>query len=912
MKKLYKETMVIGTAAAVLLLCGCSEQQEEQQAATDGRVSNISVSVSHGATRTTAGATATRATAADMASVGRLSAFKDDDTFLAFMPTAARHTSAPYQVSSSGGDTYAATVCAGYEPLSAPSVDGTPLYGYYPYSTDGTAYGGVRVTDATATFTVQQDQTTAAAYEQSDLMYASGTVTASGVASLAFSHQMAQLVLRPYSASDYTDGTDGHPTLTMKSLEIVSGSRTVALATMPQMTIGETRGDAMTPAAPLQVFSGSQALSYYADQTTAGATTGGATPYYCLVPPQQLSQSTAFIRLECEASYGGGAPQTFSVTYRLTADRTLASGSSYTLPLPVTPVATDVEIAAWTESDWAETTDLDYDSGNYANSGNMAFTVGGVPFNMVYVEGGHMKDLHSSQMRSPVVLSGYHATLSDYYIAETETTQALYKAVMGGLMQTYGGTALAAQVATGDQYPVGAMSWNNLMAANTGFIDRLNAATESQRPAGWVFTLPTSAQFEYAARGGAKQVETIYNSFPAIAEADAYCWGTSNSGSKTHPVATRKPNLLGLYDMQGNIFEWCLDYKGYNTADSREGTMADYEAGKFAGEYTDPEGPATGTNKWVLSGDYSYTFNTAATTSQIQWSGAAGDGKVTRQDNYIGFRVALVKRKPRVGDLYFSDGTWGTKQEWPVKAAGTGEVKPVGIVFSTATSAKDRAMGYYNGYVMALRFAGTVSSDVPQTFAWSSAALASTNVTTTQISHAMAPTAGRDDLDGLTHCLEARQYVADHSLTMATDLPAINTAMTYDKGAAPAVSSGWYLPSLGQMHSLLQWARGAAPYWSNQTSFWRFYVKSGGDEWKGAASRQAIDTKMTNAGLTAKTHFDPFYTDANSGSNILVSTSTELDASHLWHIYLNGGTAATGTANSTRTGANTVRPVLAF
>ena len=883
MKKLYKETMVIGTAAAVLLLCGCSEQQEAQQAATDGRVSTISVSVSHGATRAGAANGATRATAADMTSVGRLSAFNSGDTFLAFMPTAARHTSAPYQVSSSGGDTYAATVCAGYEPLSAPSVDGTPLYGYYPYSTDGTAYGGVRVTDASATFTVQQDQTTADAYEQSDLMYAAGPVNASGVAALTFRHQMAQLVLRPYSASDYTDGTDGHPTLTMKSLEIVSGSRTVALATMPALTIGETRGDAMTPAAPLQVFSGSQALSYYADQTTAGATTGGATPYYCLVPPQQLSQSTAFIRLECEASYGGGAPQTFSVTYRLTADRTLASGSSYTLPLPVTPVATDVEIAAWSETAWTETTDLDYGSGNYANSGNMAFTVGGVPFNMVYVEGGGFTMPVATRTAENAIGTVYHVkgSLSDYYIGETEVTEGLWKAINTSSAYTNGAS-----------YPKLEVPYNSAQS----FVNQLNAATESQRPAGWVFSLPTEMQWMYAARGGQKGVENgtfdyEWVGFNTKADAPQYgVMGYSTARLPAQPVASKKPNALGIYDMAGNAWEFCIDnWREYTTDNEDIGHDYCYDAA----------------NSTFIFHSGSFGFSGADLVGAMIKTRVQGSDKNSKSSDF-GFRVALVKRKPRVGDLYFSDGTWGTKQEWPVKAAGGGTVKPVGIVFSTTTSAKDRAAGYYNGYVLALGRSNAEKFSTAATSTGYATDGITTNETATPANifnlnvSATGVAIGRpllaSDLDGRSHCEAARRSAK------FSDMAAIQAALSYSQHTAPDISSGWYLPSIGQHYLwITAFTDAASGTWTVLGT--TGYQKASTDY------RSTINSYITSR-LSSASQWATLVTDDGVNYGWMWSSSMHTGGT-AWGFYLQNNNTYFGQFPQSRNDFY-VRPVLAF
>lgn len=186
----------------------------------------------------------------------------------------------------------------------------------------------------------------------------------------------------------------------------------------------------------------------------------------------------------------------------------------------------------------------DYDdSYNYFKT----FTVNGVTFRMIRVDGGTFMMGTESKQYIDVdrdQLPTHRVTLSTYYIGETEVTQELWQAVMGSNPSYFKGM----------QKPVEQVSWNDCQ----DFISRLVALT------GLNFRLPTEAEWEFAARGGKKNRGRINAGSDFI---DDIAWYGQNSGNETHEVATKGSNELGLYDMSGNVWEWCQDWYGsYNNS----------------------------------------------------------------------------------------------------------------------------------------------------------------------------------------------------------------------------------------------------------------------------------------------------------------------------------------------------------
>jgi formylglycine-generating enzyme required for sulfatase activity len=180
--------------------------------------------------------------------------------------------------------------------------------------------------------------------------------------------------------------------------------------------------------------------------------------------------------------------------------------------------------------------------GGYLSGKNMTFTVNGVSFEMVYVQGGSFTMGCTTEQGSDCRSEEkppHRVSLTDFYIGKYEVTQLLWRAVMGDNPSMF----------KGDNLPVENVSWDDCQT----FISRLNSATGKQ------FRLPTEAQWEYAARGGAKS-----RGFKYSGGNDPYDVYKDNSGERTHEVGGKQPNELGIFDMTGNVWEWCRDWYGEN------------------------------------------------------------------------------------------------------------------------------------------------------------------------------------------------------------------------------------------------------------------------------------------------------------------------------------------------------------
>ena len=173
----------------------------------------------------------------------------------------------------------------------------------------------------------------------------------------------------------------------------------------------------------------------------------------------------------------------------------------------------------------------------------------GISIEMVKVEAGtfmmgatsEMKPLYKDEL--PV----HQVTLTnDYYMGKYEVTQALWQVVMESNPSYF----------KGENLPVEEVSWDDCQK----FISKLNSMT------GRKFRLPTEAEWEYAARGGKKSKGYQYSGSNNLSDV---AWNDENSGGKTHPVGTKQANELGIFDMTGNVWEWCQDWKGFYSSVSQ-------------------------------------------------------------------------------------------------------------------------------------------------------------------------------------------------------------------------------------------------------------------------------------------------------------------------------------------------------
>lgn len=226
-----------------------------------------------------------------------------------------------------------------------------------------------------------------------------------------------------------------------------------------------------------------------------------------------------------------------------------------------------------------------------------------IKVDLAFVKGGHFSmgsnipEIEPQWSAAPM----YDVVVSDFFIQTTELTQLQWKSVMGYNPSKF----------QGDNLPVDDVSWNTVQE----FILKLNAIT------GKNYRLPTEAEWEYAAGGGGVS-GTKYSGTDLDVEVGAYGWTEENSSGTPHPVGTKKPNKLGLYDMTGNVWEWCSDWLG------------DYNP-EFK---LNPTGAVSGVRKTNRGGSWKHGYLLCTTKHR----GGYDPGSF---NNRIGFRLAMSAAK---------------------------------------------------------------------------------------------------------------------------------------------------------------------------------------------------------------------------------------------------------------------------
>ena len=201
------------------------------------------------------------------------------------------------------------------------------------------------------------------------------------------------------------------------------------------------------------------------------------------------------------------------------------------------------------------------------------FREGNITFEMVEVQGGTFTMGTTKEQDASYVHKPHKVTLSNYYIGRTEVTQELWMEVMHYNPSYF---------QEGGKRPVSNVTWNDCQY----FINELNRLT------GQNFRLPTEAEWEFAARGGTKSRGYKYSGNNTL---DDVAWNTDNSGDNAHDVATKHPNELGIYDMSGNVSEWCGDWFDLYSSSAQ----------------TNPTGPAKGETRVIRGGcwtDNAYNY----------------------------------------------------------------------------------------------------------------------------------------------------------------------------------------------------------------------------------------------------------------------------------------------------------------
>jgi sulfatase modifying factor 1 len=269
---------------------------------------------------------------------------------------------------------------------------------------------------------------------------------------------------------------------------------------------------------------------------------------------------------------------------------------------PLNAVAGDVgrKVIAGTNKQitWNVLSDMEKLTGSRIVFEVRARTTSDLGIEMVFVKGGTF-NMGSNDGESVAKLT-HQVTLSDFYIGKCEVTQKQWQDIMGSNPSNFKNC---------DNCPVEQVSWYDVQE----FIKKLNEKT------GKNYRLPTEAEWEYAARGGASASSATATKYSGSNNLDEVAWYDGNSGNKTHPVGQKKPNELGIYDMSGNVWEWCNDWYGKYSNDSQ----------------TNPQGASSSSFRVLRGGSWLRNDGDYRVSSR-------GSSMPIYRKSHRGFRLALV------------------------------------------------------------------------------------------------------------------------------------------------------------------------------------------------------------------------------------------------------------------------------
>ncbi len=440
---------------------------------------------------------------------------------------------------------------------------------YYPLDNTNVDIVAYSPYDAGNAFVVQEDQSNNDNYMASDLLFASKssqekTTTA---VPLQFEHKMAKIVIN----------------VTASSVSGVSQIQSVTLQNVKrQVTFNETTGMVSNA-----VTNGSTAVRLVKDGTSNTAT-GAA-----VIPAQTISGTLVTIVTNIGTA-------TYSVE-----SKAFNAGKVYVLNIYVgrTAINATTQISGWTDTQSATVSSQDDSFRTFV----IHDATGPYTFTMVKVKGGTF-----------TTFGGYTVSgeVSDFYIGQTEVMGGLWYLLMGGSGSWP--TLMKQKLAA---YPVVGMTYDEITNSTNGFLKRLNNQLASQTD-GMTFKLPTDIQWEYAARGGLNRENYTYsgsNSLGAVATYNSENLAIEKLAGAS-ACCNHYANSLGIYDMTGNAWEWCLDYEW--TVSANMVISKDYS------------GPASGTKRIVRGGGYncSETDVNLRVATRFPWNAAY---------EALGFRLVL-------------------------------------------------------------------------------------------------------------------------------------------------------------------------------------------------------------------------------------------------------------------------------